>query len=512
MILTLKIVSPGRMRPGESARQSFSEDGGTIGRAASNSWVLTHNKVSGRHAVISFRNGVFYIQDTSRNGVSVNSPDNRLVRDRPYALKANDVILIEPYEIEVSIEAGSGRTPFQPIDDMFPQDDPFAPARVSEAEPPGVVPAPYGGGEVDPLKFFDPLNAPSPKRPEAPPPSADDWLGEHYRPPVAVPDPDLPVAPAFPALPKADSAPIPLGYDPLSDESSAEMIVPDLSPLPSEPPRRPKLKEVASRSSQISPAIVPPAPPPAVTPPVVTPPPATPVAAVPTPVQAPIPVPAPVPASGPAPAAQAGYLAEVLAGAGLPDAPVTPELARDLGQILNIVVSGLLDILRSRQRIKEELGIRPTIFRPAGNNPLKFSTDVHDALHNLLVKHNASYLGPVDAFADAFDDLRDHQLAMLAGMRVAFESMLADFDPDRLQEEFDRQGAKATLQLIPAKMRYWDQYREKRLEMKKDPEVTFTRLFGEEFARAYDEQFRELRAQRRTRTPDQAKDPRPPHT
>jgi len=153
--------------------------------------------------------------------------------------------------------------------------------------------------------------------------------------------------------------------------------------------------------------------------------------------------------------------------------------------------------------------MRQTIFRPADNNPLKFSANVDDALHNLLVKRNAAYLGAVEAFADAFDDLRDHQLAMLAGMRVAFESMLADFDPDRMQEEFDKQSAKG---LIPARLRYWDLYREKRNEMKKDPEVTFTRLFGEEFARAYEEQFRELRAQRRARAADQAKDPRPSQT
>jgi hypothetical protein len=46
--------------------------------------------------------------------------------------------------------------------------------------------------------------------------------------------------------------------------------------------------------------------------------------------------------------------------------------------------------------------------------------------------------------------------------------------------------------------------------MKKDPEATFARLFGEEFARAYEEQFRELRAQRKARAGDRAKDPRPP--
>jgi type VI secretion system FHA domain protein len=176
------------------------------------------------------------------------------------------------------------------------------------------------------------------------------------------------------------------------------------------------------------------------------------------------------------------------------------------------VVAGLIDVLQSRQRIKEEFRMRQTVFRPADNNPLKFSANVDDALHNLLVKRNAAYLGAVDAFADAFDDLRDHQLAMLAGMRVAFEAMLADSDPERMQEDFDRQIAKVSLPLMPAKMRYWDLYREKRLEMKKDPEAAFERLFGEEFARAYEEQFRELRAQRRSRAGEAARDPRPPQT
>jgi type VI secretion system FHA domain protein len=210
-----------------------------------------------------------------------------------------------------------------------------------------------------------------------------------------------------------------------------------------------------------------------------------------------------------APESGSHELAAVLAGAGLPGAAVTPELARNLGEILRVVVAGLIDVLQSRQRIKEEFRMRQTVFRPADNNPLKFSANVDDALHNLLVKRNAAYLGAVDAFADAFDDLRDHQLAMLAGMRVAFESMLADFDPDRMQEEFDRQIAKVSLPLMPAKMRYWDLFRDKRLEMTKDPEAAFARLFGEEFARAYEEQFRELRAQRRARAAA-AKEPRPP--
>jgi type VI secretion system FHA domain protein len=183
----------------------------------------------------------------------------------------------------------------------------------------------------------------------------------------------------------------------------------------------------------------------------------------------------------------------------VPDAVVTSELSRNLGQILRIVVSGLMDILQSRQKIKEEFGIQHTMFRPADNNPLKFSANVEDALHNLLVKRNAAYLGPVEAFADAFDDLRDHQLAMLAGLRVAFDAMLAEFDANKLQEAFDDQMGKHALPLMPAKMRYWELYREKQQELAQDADATFERLFGEEFKRAYEEQFRKLKAARRTR-------------
>ena len=89
---------------------------------------------------------------------------------------------------------------------------------------------------------------------------------------------------------------------------------------------------------------------------------------------------------------------------------------------------------------------------------------------------------------------------MLAGMRVAFDTMLAEFDPDRLQEDFDGRWASA-LPLMPAKMRYWDLYRDTHQAMAKDPEATFDRLFGEEFRRAYEEQFRKLKAARRTRAP-----------
>jgi len=138
-----------------------------------------------------------------------------------------------------------------------------------------------------------------------------------------------------------------------------------------------------------------------------------------------------------------------------------------------------------------------TVFRRADNNPLKFSTTVQDALHNLLVKQLAGYLGPVEAFTDAFDDIRNHQIAMLAGLRAGFDGMLQQFDPERLQEEFDRQTKKAALLSMPAKLRYWDQYSAKFHDMVRDSEACYSKLFGDEFARAYEEQLSRLKGQTR---------------
>ena len=188
-------------------------------------------------------------------------------------------------------------------------------------------------------------------------------------------------------------------------------------------------------------------------------------------------------------------LSAMLAAAGLDPGAVTPELARSFGRILRVVVSGVMDVLQARQETKEEFRMGMTRFKRADNNPLKFSANVDDALHNLLVKRNAAYLGPVDAFEDAFEDLRNHQMATLAGMRVAFDSMLAQFNPDRLQAEFDGALKKGALLSLPARLRYWDLYRERFHEMVRDQEATFRRLFGDQFAEAYEEQLRRLKAQ-----------------
>jgi type VI secretion system FHA domain protein len=496
MTLTLEVNPPQASTLGNASRRVFSAQGGTIGRASSCDWVLSHRKASGRHASITFQDSVFYIVDhQSANGVFINSI--RVVPGRRYALKDGDRLLIEPYEMEVSITGGRAEEAGRPYeapayiprgqDGLFePSEsaDPFAPAvRTPSPVAPSPTPRPNKAGEAIPLEELDPLKLlegkPKPARPRQAPSAKDldsaPAMSGHYQPP-AVPTPP-PVTPS-PATAPRGAVLIPADYDPLQDDFDEPFPV-------STPPPRAVVPELP----------VPPAPPP-------TPPPAAPSvtpARPPTGVQVPsatVPVtPTPPPVADPS---DPGLVA-VLAGAGLERAPVTLEFARSFGQIFRVVVSGVMDVLRARQQIKDEFRMRLTQFRTADNNPLKFSANVDDALHNLLVKRNAAYLEPVEAFEDAFDDLRDHQMAMLAGMRVAFEATLAEFNADNLQQEFDRQLKGSALLGVTARLRYWQLYRDRHEAMVKDPESTFRRLFGEEFAKAYEEQLKRLKAERRAR-------------
>jgi type VI secretion system FHA domain protein len=429
MILTLEVTGP-QASSLPARRKVFGPEGGSIGRLPDNDWVLADPYVSGRHAIIRFIDGGFYIEDTSRNGVFVNSPDERIVRGRPHLIASGDRILIDPYEIEArvgheSIEAAPGPrpagNPFESIESVFPNAS--------------VAPVPD-----DPLRGLG-LNPDRPQSPRGP--SGADLAGgsplwSHYSPPES----KLDTPP-----PQPDEL-IPPNWD-----HSSVNLGPALNPARPAPPEQ-------------------------------------------RPVSAPI-------RSGRAVSSGTGTegdgLAMLLREMGV-EAPVSPRLASELAEIFRVVVSGVMDVLKARQETKDQFGLGMTTFKRADNNPLKFSASVEDALHNLFARQreNTPYLNPVDAFTDAFEDMRNHQIAMLVGVRVAFEAMLSEFHPDHLQEQFDRQVKKAALVSMPARLRYWELYREWIHDMVRDADTSFRELFGDEFARAYEEQLKRLKAQGRS--------------
>jgi predicted component of type VI protein secretion system len=102
---------------------------------------------------------------------------------------------------------------------------------------------------------------------------------------------------------------------------------------------------------------------------------------------------------------------------------------------------------------------------------------------------------PLEAFEDAFDDIRFHLLATLAGMRAGLDSALKRLDPKRLQKLSDRRYP-GFLVRFGAKRRYWDRYVDLYEEMSTNTDAMFQQTYGEEFSSAYEQQLEELKRSR----------------
>jgi len=172
-----------------------------------------------------------------------------------------------------------------------------------------------------------------------------------------------------------------------------------------------------------------------------------------------------------------------------PTPPTTPEL----DAMFEIAVDAMMDVLRARAELKNSFRLPATLIQRSENNPLKFAPTAKEAVKRLLAPPDGGFLSGSAALADAADDIRNHQMAMLAGVRSAFDSMLAHFDPARI-EQFNEGGTRR----LPfgGRPRHWERYKEEFEAVTRNPDECFRRLFGDEFARAYEEQLGRLKNRR----------------
>jgi len=105
MPLVLKVTSINNQAPQSLMEYEFGENGGTIGRKSSNTWVLPDEQrhLSGNHASVEFNNGQFHLVDTSTNGVFVNGSDKPVGRGNKQQLEDGFQLLMGAFNIEVEI-------------------------------------------------------------------------------------------------------------------------------------------------------------------------------------------------------------------------------------------------------------------------------------------------------------------------------------------------------------------------------------------------------------------------
>jgi type VI secretion system protein len=203
----------------------------------------------------------------------------------------------------------------------------------------------------------------------------------------------------------------------------------------------------------------------------------------------------PTPAAIGAPAgadARAAFRA-FLEGAGVAGAQIDdsdPEASlRAAGAVFSAMTAGLREVLISRAAIKSEMRIEQTMIAAQGNNALKFSVAAEDAVAAMLTPKRRGYMAPLAAAQEALSDIKDHEIAVMAGVQTALMTLLRRFDPTELEKRLNLGGLSAVLPGA-RKSRYWDAFRQVYGDITREAEDDFQSVFGRPFAKAYTEQTR----------------------
>ncbi|WP_254356067.1 type VI secretion system-associated FHA domain protein TagH [Paraburkholderia sp. CNPSo 3281] len=181
----------------------------------------------------------------------------------------------------------------------------------------------------------------------------------------------------------------------------------------------------------------------------------------------------------------------LLEGLGIAPAEVAhlsaPEVARLAGALLREATQGTMSVLRSRAMARREARMAMTMIEARDNNPLKFFPDADRALTQMLGARGRGYLAPDEALRAAYRDIQAHELALVAGMRAAFDDAMARIDPAAIERSLD---APAGLEALVGnrRARLWQRFVKTWEQVSRDAGDDFQQRFGEPFGRAYQAQ------------------------
>jgi type VI secretion system FHA domain protein len=442
MLLTLRILSyRNQPVPGGGAAR-FAAAGGTLGRGADNDLVLDDpgKYISRVHARVSLRDGAFYLEDVGSNASVIN--DRPLGKGRETALGHGDRVVIGDYLLQAVLEEDvASAVPPAPVNNvelpLFVPPPVAVQAPLPPFEPAALAqpPAPQAARFPDALAGASILDVGAPGQFGADPLGLNQFAQAPAKPAHAA-DSDH-VSPELAAftMPQPAAFAIPHDYNPLAD------LFPQAAPAPALP---------AAPERDVAPA----------------------------------------------PGDDGEVLAALLRGLGLPGLKLTragAEVAETVGAMLREATAGTIDVLMARALTKKESRIEMTMLAVRANNPLKFFPNADGALTQMLTNSMAGYLPPVQAMASAFDDLRAHELAVIAGMRAALAAVLHRFDPQQIERRLAEPTVMDKMLSANRKAKLWDGLVDVYGEIAREADDDVQRLYGEKFSEAYEEQVARLR-------------------
>jgi FHA domain-containing protein/type VI secretion system protein len=471
MSLILRIQSYRKEAPEQSVERRFDHLGGTIGRAAGNDLELPDpaKYISRTHCKVDYVDGRYTLVDMGSNPSWVN--ERPLGPGRTAVLADGDLLIIGDYVLQAALDEPAALPAAPVFEPDYSPAHPFQaqPAQANEELVPEyvnpndtlsgakILDTGAGAGMLGAPSADDPLGLNLFAGPDAAD-SAPAFRGSEFdhAPPqlaaFALEAPALPRAPAAPVMPMATAMPA----APQMASAGAPLLIPDdYDPLADFLPPRVQ----APAAPTLAPSLA-------------------------------------VSAPAPRPAAAQGdeVLQALLRGLGLPglklDRPPA-ETAELVGAMLREATAGTMDVLMARAMTKRESRLELTVLGAQANNPLKFFPDAKEALAQMLTNAMAGYMPPLKSFGSAFDDLKAHEMAVIAGMRSALAGVLERFNPAVIEHGME-QGVMDKMLSAGRKARMWDRMVELYGEIAREAEDDFQRLFGERFSSAYTDQIDRL--------------------
>lgn len=129
MELVFEILNANQFVPSRLCQKTFGPAGGMIGRGEDCHWVVPDRErlLSKRHAQVSFRDGAFFLTDTSGNGTSHRESGVRLPKGEPVPILDGNAYVMGDFEILARLVSGSagslaGANCPMSIDSFIPDD------------------------------------------------------------------------------------------------------------------------------------------------------------------------------------------------------------------------------------------------------------------------------------------------------------------------------------------------------------------------------------------------------
>ncbi len=182
-----------------------------------------------------------------------------------------------------------------------------------------------------------------------------------------------------------------------------------------------------------------------------------------------------------------------LRGAKLPQdsmpVAITPQWMEAMGEFAAAVTRTMLEQLAEPPLRKSE--IDPDSTNVLGtNNPLRVLPSTRSVMLQMFGAAVPGFMTAAAAIDDANAALRAHQEAFKAGMRAALDDVLARLDPALLEEQIKTRPVIDSMMAANRKAKCWALYGELFQDVCDAARDEGKLLFGEQFHRAYEEQWK----------------------